>query len=315
MKCSHHMNALVVGLVLTAIQGALCQKYGPDGCVSISRSQGGTCVIATNCGEGINLDTLEFAFDCQTDAQIQKHSFGVGGFDLVEEFDTGIKCGQCKVPENHKVHKLVKKSAVHMAARQSTTKEDALVDKSGPGNCVESWRSTTGTCVIRTKCKGQDISKYDFGLLCVHNVTSGENVRHLFGQKSFDPEEEFDTLIKCEKCLGLRAEATEAAVVGSNVKSEDLVTKVNTLVDEVGAMQTGLEKIKDDVKVLNEKVPKLFTGEVKKEEEGEAKDEKKEETKDEAKDGEEKEEKKRRRERRESRRDETSPESSSFREA
>lgn len=286
MKCSQQINALVVGLVLTSFPGALGQTYGPDGCVSISRSREGTCVIATNCGEGIDLDKLEFAFDCQAGAEVQKHSFGVGGFDMVEEFDTGIKCGQCMLPQNHKVHKVVKKSAVHMVARQIATQEDALVDKYGPGNCVESWRSTTGTCMIRTKCKSQDISKYDFGLLCVHNVTSGENVRHLFGQNSFDPEEEFDTLIKCEKCLGLRAEATKAAAVGANVKSEDLVKKVNALVDEVGAMQTGLEKIQDDVKVLNEKVPKLYTGEAKKEEEGEAKDEAKE---GEAKEGEAKE--------------------------
>merc|ERR1719217_1956499 len=112
--------------------------------------------------------------------------------------------------------------------------------------------------MIRTQCKGQDISNYDVGLLCVSNVTSGDNVRHLFGKKSFDPEEEFDTLIKCEKCLGMKAESTAATAVDANVKSEDLVKKVNALVDEVGAMQTCLEKIKDDVKVLNEKVPKLY---------------------------------------------------------
>lgn len=286
------MNAYMIGLLVTTFSAALGQTYGPNGCVSISRSQQGTCVIATKCEDGVNLDKLEFAFDCETNAQIQKHSFGVGGFDSIEEFDTGIKCGQCQVPQNHKVHKVtkrphkaLKKSAVHMFGKRSATNEDALVDKYGPGDCVETFRSTTGTCIVKTQCKDQDINDYDFGLLCVHNVTSGDNVRHLFGKKSFDPEEEFDTLIKCEKCLGMKAESTAATAVDANVKSEDLVKKVNTLVDEVGAMQTGLEKIKDDVKVLNEKVPKLYTEGASKEGEakdGESKDEaKKEEKKDE----------------------------------
>lgn len=301
MKISQQMNAHVIGLVLTTVSVALGQTYGPNSCVSINRSQQGTCVIATNCEDGVNLDKLEFAFDCQTKTQIQKHSFGVGGFDSVEEFDTGIKCAQCMVPQNHKVHKVTKKSTVHMFAKRSAANEDALVDKYGPGNCVETFRSTTGTCMVKTQCKDQDINNYDFGLLCVQNTTSGENVRHLFGKNSFDPEEEFDTLIKCEKCLGLKAEATQTAatVVDANVKSEDLVKKVNTLVDEVGAMQAGLETIKDDVKVLNEKVPKLYTTEAKKEgdakEEGESKEgEAKEgETKDEEKkEGEGKEEEK-----------------------
>merc|ERR1712224_981027 len=89
----------------------------------------------------------EFAFDCETKAQIQKHSFGIGGFDSVEEFDTGIKCASCKVPQIHKVHKASKKSTVHMLARSNEAKEDALVDKYGPGGCVESYRSTTGTAL------------------------------------------------------------------------------------------------------------------------------------------------------------------------
>jgi len=291
MKFLQQVDTIVLGLILTALPGTDCQTYGPNGCVSISRSQQGTCVIATNCGEGVDINKLEFAFDCQNAGAVQKHSFGVGGFDLVEDFDTGIKCKQCKAPENHKVHKSHKEkplraavhSPVHMFAKKKATKEGDLVDKYGPGNCVEAWRGTTGTCILRTQCKGQDISNYNFGMLCVHNVTSGENVRHLFGENSFDPEEEFDTLVKCERCLGLRQEANETATTAAAVagaKPEDLVKSVNTLVDEVGAMATGLEKIKSDVKVLNEKVPKLFT-------EGGGKDETKaKESESEAKEGE-----------------------------
>jgi len=306
MKYLQQMNTILVGLLLT---GAAGQTYGPNGCVLISKSQQGTCVIRTNCGEGVNLDALEFAFDCGTAAAVQKHSFGVGGFDLVEEFDTDIKCSQCSVPEKRKIHKAAKKSpvhldksSVHMLAGQSATKGDDLVDKYGPGKCVETYRGTTGTCMVRTQCKDQDISNYEFGMLCVHDVKTGENVRHLFGKKSFDPEEEFDTLIKCEQCLGLKEEAAgdEAApaapAVVAGAKTEDIVKKVNSLVDEVGEMQSGLEKIKSDVKILNEKVPKLYSGDAKKDDatkkdgdeakEGDAKDEAAEDgATDEAKEG------------------------------
>jgi len=328
------MKAILLGLIPFAI----AESYGPNNCVSITRSQQGSCVITTNCGEGDDLGKLEFAFDCQNAASLQKHSFGVGGFDQQEEFDTNIKCSQCHVPEKlqhrkpHKPHKVLQKKKAHevvkkkadihipsaghhsaahtphhswhenvhaLHAAQSKTEakqskfDDDLVDKYGPGDCVETWRGTTGTCTVRTRCKDQDVSNYDFGMLCVQNTSSGENVKHLFGKGSFDKEEEFDTLIKCEQCLGLKADPAPAdpapaATPAANADPEKLVEKVNNLVAEVGTMTTDMGKLKDEVKSLNEKVPKLYGGgEEKKEEKKEEKPEEKKEEKKEEKPAEE----------------------------
>merc|ERR1719491_2060370 len=37
---------------------------------------------------------VEFAFDC-INQNVVRHSFGVGGFESSEEFDTEVKCGRC----------------------------------------------------------------------------------------------------------------------------------------------------------------------------------------------------------------------------
>merc|ERR1711981_844784 len=105
-------------------------------------------------------------------------------------------------------------------------------------------------------------------MLCVQNTTTGENVKHLFGKGSFDKEEEFDTLIKCEQCLGPKADpAPAAAATPANADPEKLVEKVNNLVAEVGTMTTDMGKLKEEVKSLNEKVPKLYGGGAEKKEE------------------------------------------------
>ncbi len=73
--------------------------YGPAHCVSVSRNpQSGTCVLATHCPENVSLDSVEFAFTCKKPGLLQKHSFGKGGFDSVEEFDTSVACDVCGLP-------------------------------------------------------------------------------------------------------------------------------------------------------------------------------------------------------------------------
>jgi len=90
-------NTLAVLLAYVAQVGSTL--YGPANCVSISRSTAGSCVLSTNC-EGKDLSKFEFAFDCENSGQdgIVRHSYGTGGFDSKEEFDTEVKCQRCSPP-------------------------------------------------------------------------------------------------------------------------------------------------------------------------------------------------------------------------
>merc|ERR1711904_352487 len=72
--------------------------WGPQNCAEIFRSaETGTCVIKTNCN-GIDISMFEFVFDCETSQDIQRHTFGRGGFDDVDDFDTNVKCVKCIPP-------------------------------------------------------------------------------------------------------------------------------------------------------------------------------------------------------------------------
>merc|ERR1719460_1678357 len=86
------------------------------------------------------------------------------------------------------------------------------VVKYGPASCVSVWRSEAGHCIMSTKCNKEDIANYEFGLVCVDKA--GSPVKHLFGKDSFDPKETFDTLIKCDKCLGLEDIPDTVALAG-----------------------------------------------------------------------------------------------------
>lgn len=68
----------------------------------------------------------------------------------------------------------------------------------GPANCVSVSRSGTGSCVLHTKCVGQDLSSFDMSFDCV--AQSGRQT-HSLGIGSFDLEEDYDTDLKCDECL------------------------------------------------------------------------------------------------------------------
>lgn len=74
----------------------------------------------------------------------------------------------------------------------------AVVSGFGPANCVSVSRSSAGTCVVQTKCTGQDLSKFDISFDC--QLKSGSQT-HSMGAGSFDLEEEYDTDLKCDECL------------------------------------------------------------------------------------------------------------------
>merc|ERR550519_480901 len=76
----------------------------------------------------------------------------------------------------------------------------------GPDHCVMAYRRPDGNCQMETRCKASAIENYEFGLTCVNKKNT---VRHLFGQKSFKPEENFNTLIPCDLCLGVDADNNE----------------------------------------------------------------------------------------------------------
>merc|ERR1719421_170776 len=95
MKRTMATGALLL-LQLTSGYCDTVSNFGPGGCISVFRSVTGTCVIMTDC-QGKNIKDVEFAFTCEAPQnakgevqqdQLQKHSFGLGGFLSVEKYDT-----------------------------------------------------------------------------------------------------------------------------------------------------------------------------------------------------------------------------------
>jgi hypothetical protein len=116
------------------------------------------------------------------------------------------------------------------------------VEYYGPKDCVSTYRSTEGHCIIQTRCKDVDTAKHEFGVICVDKDKSP--VRHYFGKNSFDPEETFDTLIKCEQCLGLDEIPADISLNGN----------LAHMSNEIKAIAKDMKKIGATVKKLNAKV-------------------------------------------------------------
>merc|ERR1711939_204006 len=91
-----------------------------------------------------------------------------------------------------------------MGEDKKKKKHKRRIVKYGPKDCVSTYRNKRGECIVKTECADVDEKKfkeYELGLLCVDE--EGVPTRHVFGKGSFDPEEKFDTLISCHKCMGL----------------------------------------------------------------------------------------------------------------
>merc|ERR1719201_3146253 len=112
----------------------------------------------------------------------------------------------------------------------------------GPNDCVSTYKSKEGRCIMQTDCKKADIANYEFGLVCVDKT--GSPVRHLFGKDSFDAEETFDTLIKCDQCLGLEDVPDTVALAG----------EVATMGKDSGQLKAVMRNISINVQMLNEEV-------------------------------------------------------------
>jgi len=294
-------------------------NFWPGGCVAVTRSPAGTCVINTDC-EGSDISQTEFAFDC-VGKGIVRHSFGVGGFEGSEEFDTDVKCNHCRaaspskarpqpvnlheeVPvqekeaketkgtkdatedkteetadaeeakeaEKEEAAKVIKKTEKEEAEKKIPVKKESKAPgdgtkpkektadagfsfpwsskpdepvkgvKYGPKGCVSVSRNTQGHCVMETRCKGVDMDNYEYGVVCVDQV--GSPVKHLFGKDSFDPEENFDTLIKCKKCLGLEDIPDAVTLAG----------EVATMAKDIHSINDVMKNISINVNMLNERV-------------------------------------------------------------
>merc|ERR1719247_1987743 len=120
------------------------------------------------------------------------------------------------------------------------------VTRYGPNGCVSTWKSAEGHCIMGTDCKGDDISKYEFGLVCVDKT--GAPVRHLFGKDSFDEQETFDTLIKCDKCLGLEDIPDAVALNGEVVTMSKDIANLKDVMKNIlrHSRRHGREREEDD---------------------------------------------------------------------
>merc|ERR1719316_2632659 len=241
--------------------------FGPDDCVSLSRSTGGTCVLATNC-EGKDTSAVEFSFICSDATGMEgKHTFGTGGFLDKETYDTEVECERClKDPARKADVEQTRKAESSEPAAASTEAEDtesvvstadsrALLTKFakskpeepagvppatasfyGPGGCVAVYKEgKSGSCWMQTRCQGQNISDYDFGMNCAD--ADGQITKHMFGKNSFDPEETFNTLVTCEQCLALDQEPAKG---------------VSELAVTVLALEKELDGIKGEVKSIHD---------------------------------------------------------------
>jgi len=222
------------------------ETFGPNSCASVGRSDKGSCVISTNCGDK-NISTLEFAFVCYnpgTSVPHALHSFGIGGFEANEVFDSGVRCIRCSTVQN--AFAGFDQTSMNLARtlplghtapsgdlgtlKEMTPQEAAFY---GPKACISTFRSPAGTCIVQTRCKDADLSKHDVGITCLDKT--GDYTRYLFGKGNFEQEETFDTRIECEVCLGVGSESGEQQIHG--VLPKQLVEDVNTLKDEVLALK------------------------------------------------------------------------------
>jgi len=101
------------------------------------------------------------------------------------------------------------------ALQAAVTVKDGDVSRFGPRGCISTWRNEDGHCQIATKCQARDLKDYPIKLLCKDG--DGQMVRHVFPGGSFDPEEQFDTLIRCEQCMA----DTQNVAISDEAKSED----------------------------------------------------------------------------------------------
>jgi hypothetical protein len=235
-------------------------SFGPGHCVSLSKSGDGSCVVRTEC-KGKNISDTEVAFVCMNPGLTMPyalHSFGRGSFKVEETFDTRVRCKTCQSVDTafREGDSMVQNAlaALPLSRLPSMSPDDspalydpkelaAFVPKEaavfGPDYCISTFRAPAGTCLIRTRCADSDLSSFNVGLTCLDK--SGGYTRYLFGKDTFSKEETFDTLVSCEKCLGVGAESSMSAMHG-------LIPR--KLVEDVGALKVDVQTLNEKIRVL-----------------------------------------------------------------
>jgi len=216
-------------------------QMGPEDCVSLFKNKQAHCEFRTQC-DGVDTATFEFDFICvSADNSKKKHTFGEGGFDSDEDYDTGVACHSCLAPDDESASapptesQEVQRTLVNFAKSKKTT--GGIPPKGaaffGPDGCIATYRSDVGTCIVQTRCTAGGIADYSFGVNC---AVKDDVTRHIFGPNSFDPEETFDTQIKCDHCLAIDDE-------DAPVDRSSLGAAVDTLKGEMSSLKAEVEQI------------------------------------------------------------------------
>jgi len=129
-----------------------------------------------------------------------------------------------------------------------TKSPEPEVVKYGPDGCVSVHKSKDDHCIMSTDCKNKDLADYEFGLVCVDKV--GSPVKHMFGKGSFDDKETFDTLIRCEECLGLEEIPDSVTLSG----------EVAQMGKDIANLKAVMMNISTNVQMLNSEVFKPAGG-------------------------------------------------------
>jgi len=249
--------------------------FGPSGCVSLTRSEQSTCVLTTKCGEA-DLSNVDFAFVCfnpASETPHSLHSYGHGGFEPSETFDTGVSCNSCNtigtafttggpsiltalstlsIAAPPSAMALANVGGI-LAAPDVTDFEPKEAARFGPGACASAFLSPAGTCVVRLACEGVDLSNFNFGVTCLDS--SGGFTRYFFGRGTFAKGETFDTRVRCSSCLGVGDEGSTLALRG--VLPKQLVDDVNVLKDEVHKLRSVVGGGTDVKGTINEKAKEV----------------------------------------------------------
>lgn len=189
-------------------------------------------MIQTQCKEQ-DIATYAVSFICESNQKKIRHVFEEGAFSREESVDTEIACDTC----------------IPSSAPLPADGRDASVQY-GPSECISLWRNKYGHCAVQTQCTAQEIQNYPVGFVCDSNQT---NIKHVFEAGSFAPQEEFDTLIKCDRCdpyvhfLGRDG----VPVVEEEL---DVLPEVTNLRNKLKTLTEGMVKQSNAIYKLNEEV-------------------------------------------------------------
>lgn len=259
--------------------------------MELSKSPQGSCVLKTDCA-GVDTSKFEFSFDCESSPGNRlRHSFGVGGFDDQEEFDTSIKCSKCIEPVPVSTHMEVPPAKANAANQvpvtanpvhaptsviKDTTSNVERMNSRGPPEPTTSMHVHFLAGAAQRKVEDATVAKYgpancvstwrnaDSGHCTVETKCSGQDTsKYMFGLICLD-----DKGIKTRHLFGVDSfdseETFDTLIVCKECLALDNVTKATELeaenaelAGEVNALATEVGSIKNTFQDLDKDVKKL----------------------------------------------------------